>query len=201
MSALVGNPAVNMHSGAKRINLHAMNICDSSETIRDTSAWRTGGLTRAGGRRYSGSARPARRQAGDRTLSCDVEVRVLNVSHPGGTVRLALCTAAQWLSSGYSASVAVPARTGVVTAMLMAVKPGTYGLLAHHDANGDGRINRDLLGRPTEGIGFSRNAPMLFGPPRFIDAAFTLAPGRAVIEVTLRFEPSPPRTRPRAVAG
>lgn len=139
-----------------------------------------------------------RELSGKRVLSCDIEVRVLNVADALGTVRVALCTAAQWLSEDRVAGSIVPARPGVVTVMLLAVPAGTYGLLAHHDANGDGQINRDFLGRPTEGIGFSRNAPMLFGPPRFADAAFTLTPGRAVVDITLRFERSrsPVRTRP-----
>ena len=40
-----------------------------------------------------------------------------------------------------------------------------------HDANGDNQMNRNALGVPTEGFGFSRNPSILKGVPTFNDAA------------------------------
>jgi uncharacterized protein (DUF2141 family) len=41
--------------------------------------------------------------------------------------------------------------------MLKGLPPGTYAIVALHDANGDHQANRNSLGLPTEGFGFSQN--------------------------------------------
>ena len=49
--------------------------------------------------------------------------------------------------------------------------PGRYAVATAHDENGDGGVNRNLFGIPTEGFAFSRNARALFGPPSFEETA------------------------------
>lgn len=119
----------------------------------------------------------------------DVQVRVLNVADDAGSVRVALCVVEQWLKPNCMLGARAPAHRGVVTVTVRDVQPGTYGVLAHHDRNDDGEVNRNFVGLPIEGIGFSRDAPMRFGPPRFADAALQVAAKGAVIDVTLHFEP------------
>jgi uncharacterized protein (DUF2141 family) len=46
------------------------------------------------------------------------------------------------------------------------VPPGDYALLIAHDENGNAKVDT-LLGIPREGVGFSRNPLLTFGPPRF----------------------------------
>jgi len=50
---------------------------------------------------------------------------------------------------------------------------GDYAVSLFHDENANGRLDR-LAGIPTEGVGFSNNPRLLFGPPRFVQARFTL---------------------------
>jgi len=52
--------------------------------------------------------------------------------------------------------------------------PGRYAVAYFHDANGNGRLDTNLLGQPVEDYGFSGRARGLFGPPRFREAAFRL---------------------------
>jgi uncharacterized protein (DUF2141 family) len=132
--------------------------------------------------------------SGEAADFCEVVVRVTNVADARGLVRVAVCQEGDWLRFDQPLCGQAPACRGVVSITLRPVPPGVYGVLAHHDANGDGRINRDLLGRPTEGIGFSRDAPILFGPPRFRDAALVFRAGsRVTVDLALRFEPNAPR--------
>lgn len=53
------------------------------------------------------------------------------------------------------------------------VLPGRYAIALLHDENGNGRVDKMLM-MPKEGFGFSRNAPVRFGPPSFKSAAFDL---------------------------
>lgn len=62
---------------------------------------------------------------------------------------------------------------------------GQYALALVHDENGNGRLDT-FMGMPREGFGFSRDAPVRFGPPRFEDARFTLE-GSQTLVVTIRY--------------
>lgn len=51
------------------------------------------------------------------------------------------------------------------------VPKGVYAIALFHDENGNGKLDKRLI-IPREGYGFSRNAPVMMGPPRFASAAF-----------------------------
>lgn len=69
-----------------------------------------------------------------------------------------------------------------------AVPAGPFAVAVHHDENGNGKMDTKLFGQPDEGYGFSRDAPVSFGPPKFDDARLTLAPGeRTTIVVRMRY--------------
>ena len=53
------------------------------------------------------------------------------------------------------------------------VPPGVYAVSLLHDENGNGKADMMLM-MPREGFGFSRDAPVRFGPPSFKDAAFSV---------------------------
>jgi uncharacterized protein (DUF2141 family) len=63
---------------------------------------------------------------------------------------------------------------------------GNYAVAAFHDVNGNGKLDRSLLGWPTEPVGASNGATSLVGPPKFRDAVFELKPTLGSIELTLK---------------
>lgn len=67
-------------------------------------------------------------------------------------------------------AVKVPAAATVEIAF-GAVPVGRYAIALFHDENGNDRLDKRLI-LPREGYGFSRNAPVVMGPPRFARAAF-----------------------------
>lgn len=52
--------------------------------------------------------------------------------------------------------------------------PATYAIIVYQDLNGNGEIDMNRLGVPTEPYGFSNNARSAFGPPGFRKARITL---------------------------
>jgi uncharacterized protein (DUF2141 family) len=50
---------------------------------------------------------------------------------------------------------------------------GAYAVALFHDENGNGRIDT-RFGIPTEGVGFSNNPRLMFGPPSFAAASIAL---------------------------
>ncbi|KJS39703.1 MAG: hypothetical protein VR70_07445 [Rhodospirillaceae bacterium BRH_c57] len=80
----------------------------------------------------------------------------------------------------------VPAAPGRVQATFSDVAPGLYAVMAFHDADGNGSMNRFLGMIPTEGYALSKD-PEVSGPPPFSESAFTVGPGGAAIEATLKY--------------
>ena len=64
---------------------------------------------------------------------------------------------------------------GQTTFVLGQLRPGTYAVVVVHDEDGNGKLNRGFLGIPTELVGFSNNAKILFGPPSFDKTSFVLS--------------------------
>jgi uncharacterized protein (DUF2141 family) len=63
--------------------------------------------------------------------------------------------------------------------------PGRYALFAMHDANGNGDLDRNFFGIPTESYGFSNGAAGTVGPPSF-DAAAVVVNGDAPSRIVIR---------------
>lgn len=81
----------------------------------------------------------------------------------------------------------VPARTGVTRVCIYVPAPGTYGLAVYHDANANRRFDRNMVGLPAEGYGFSNNAPTLFGLPRFASVRLAVPRDGFATGVRLRY--------------
>ena len=64
-----------------------------------------------------------------------------------------------------------------VTLTFRDVKPGRYAIALLHDENANGKADRAAMMIPKEGFGFSRDAKVRFGPPKFGAAAFDVTPG------------------------
>ena len=112
-----------------------------------------------------------------------VAIEVSGLRSDKGVLRAAICTRAEFLSPSCSHSGEAPAAAGRLT--IDGVVPGTWAVQVFHDEDGDGDLDRRGL-RPLEGMGFSRDARMRFGPPRFEDAAFGLI-GDARVVLTMRY--------------
>lgn len=63
-----------------------------------------------------------------------------------------------------------------------------YAVFVYHDANGDKELDRSPAGMPTEGYGFSNDAPTKFGTPSFDAVRFGLKPvGETTIRIKVRY--------------
>ena len=83
-------------------------------------------------------------------------------------------------------SASQPARDGAVEIGFRDLAPGRYAVIAYHDANGSGDLDRFFGMWPTEGWGLS-NDPEVSGPPDFDPAAFVLPGAAPVVEITLNY--------------
>ena len=114
-------------------------------------------------------------------------VRIGNVRNSQGQLRMEICPRTSFLKTNCPYSASAPAQPGVTTIMVRGVPPGEYAVQAFHDENSNGKLDRGLFGIPKEGVGFSNDAPVRFGPPKWADASFAFDGIDQVIRVRLRY--------------
>ena len=79
------------------------------------------------------------------------------------------------------------AHEGTLTLTFTDVKPGRYAIAVLHDENANGKADRALGMIPKEGFGFSRDAKVRMGPPKFDDAAFDLKGDDKAMSIKMRY--------------
>ena len=94
----------------------------------------------------------------------------------GGQVVCALFRENGWLKKPVSTAKS-PLRNHESSCLFVGVETGTYAIVAFHDENGNGRLDTNFLGIPSESWCTSRNAKALFGPPSFSGAKFLTRAG------------------------
>lgn len=104
--------------------------------------------------------------------AADLTVAIQGVGERAGTLYWSLFDSAEDFESDGRAVFAARARvvTDELRATIHALPAGRYAVKLYHDANDNGELDRNLVGIPTEGYGFSNNAGRR-GPPSFEDAA------------------------------
>jgi len=128
---------------------------------------------------FFASALPSAKAA---TLSAEIG----NVRNARGHVHVDVCPQQHFLKEDCPYSGDAPAHAGKTSVMIRGVPPGDYAIQAFHDENDDHRVDRALFGIPKEGIGFSNDAPVGLGPPKWDAAKFTLA-GDAHLRLRMRY--------------
>ena len=73
------------------------------------------------------------------------------------------------------------------TCTFVDVAPGDYAVSEFHDENGNGKLDRNFIGIPKEGVGASNDAAGHMGPPKFEDARFRFNGGFAVMTIHTRY--------------
>ena len=79
------------------------------------------------------------------------------------------------------------AHVGVSRFVLHDLPPGRYAVNTFHDENGNGELDTNLLGIPSEGYGFANDPDASFGPPDFEAASVDVGEEPAVAVMTLHY--------------
>jgi uncharacterized protein (DUF2141 family) len=67
------------------------------------------------------------------------------------------------------------------------LKAGNYAVAIMHDQNSDRLLNRNIIGIPVEGFGFSSNPEVKTRAPKFGEAAFLVAGPDTNIQIMLKY--------------
>ena len=105
----------------------------------------------------------------------DLTLEVMTPNSAQGAINAALYNSAdRWMKQDQAlAKQTLPASDKTVI-VYRGLPAGTYAVSLFDDENGNGKLDTNIVGLPTERYGFSRDARGRLGPPAFADAAFEL---------------------------
>lgn len=122
-------------------------------------------------------------------LAAELQVTVASVAHDQGAVKAVLYSSPETFRKEDRALAvqSQPARPGELHFTFSGLAEGRYAVVAYHDENGDGQLDRFLGMIPTEGWGLSNN-PEVTGPPQFDPSAVAVAEAQPTpIAIQLRY--------------
>lgn len=118
-------------------------------------------------------------------------VRVNSLRSAAGVVRCSLYDGPDGFPQNTQRVIArsvASVRGGVAVCAFDGVEPGRdYAVVIHHDENADNVFQRNFVGLPMEGYGFSNNVWPLLAAPSFAACRFHFGGGAQSVGVTARY--------------
>ena len=119
-------------------------------------------------------------------FAADLTIDVEGVPSADGQVMVAIFNSADTFQVKPVRALAAPAHEGKVRLVVADLPAGDYAFAVYHDVNGNGKLDRNAVGMPTEDYAFSNNAMGKRGAPSFDAARVALPAGGASATVNLR---------------
>ena len=124
-------------------------------------------------------------------LAGELAIDVTGIRSDEGLVFLALHQERADISfpddQGAVAGAWIHAAAGTFSLVFPDLAEGRYAVSVMHDENGDGALDTNLLGMPTEGYGFANDATGIMGPPDFSEASVVVGDEPVHAVITLRY--------------
>ena len=99
-------------------------------------------------------------------------LEVRDIEHPGGYLYVALYNSEDNFLKEPVATFRVEAAGQTVSVPCTGLPAGDYALSLFHDLNGNGRLDTERFGIPTEPYAFSNDAEGIMGPPSYKKCSF-----------------------------
>lgn len=124
---------------------------------------------------------------GARAAEATLEIIVDGIKTEKGQIFVGVFTNADTFKSGVGAVAEelIPVDGDTVSVTFTGLESGIHAIKLFHDVNGNGDLDTNFVGIPTEPFGFSNNAVARFGPPNFDKTRFDLAEGKNKHVITL----------------
>lgn len=119
-----------------------------------------------------------------------LSITIEGFKNPKGQVCINLFSNSQGFPSTKEKAVqaqCMPVKETLETITFQNLDAGSYGVAVIHDANVDGKLNRNILGIPTEGVGFSNNPKIRTGPPKFGETVILVTGKITQIRIHLQY--------------
>jgi len=113
----------------------------------------------------------------------DISIKVQAIESLEGSIYIGLYKTAQTFASTtqYVKSHNSNIVTKKVEHTFRNIPSGTYAIAVFHDKNKNGKLDKNFLGIPKEGYGFSNNPKVGFSQPTFQQSSFELNSDKTII--------------------
>lgn len=120
------------------------------------------------------------------TTGFSLTLTVKNISSDEGKISVALCNSSENYTNDDDPFIGklVDIKDGIAVIVYENIPSGEYGVKLYHDEDGNGKLNTNFLGIPSEDYAFSNNAKGSFGPASWEDAKFSVG-GNTEISIEL----------------
>jgi uncharacterized protein (DUF2141 family) len=118
--------------------------------------------------------------------AAELTVRVQDARSAEGSIMVAIYDSADSFLKRPARTARIAAVAGTVDVLIKDLPAGEYGVALFHDANGNGRMDSNVMGIPSEDHAFSNNARGTMGPPKFEQVKFSVPATGATTSVSLR---------------
>ncbi|MCB1193528.1 MAG: DUF2141 domain-containing protein [Leptospiraceae bacterium] len=120
--------------------------------------------------------------------SCELEVKVSGLKNQKGSVMLGIYNKNhkgfpddKYIFKNVDSKISIPEPSILISK----IPCGKYAAAIFHDENGNKKLDKNLIGIPKEGYGFSNNPKSNFGPPNYEKAEFQLDSGKKTITIKM----------------
>lgn len=118
--------------------------------------------------------------------AADLTIHIDDVKSASGNLMVALFSSAGNFLKKPDNGTGAPAAASDNKIVFKDLPAGEYAFAVYHDANSNGKMDKNLIGIPTEDYAFSNNAMGKMGPPNYDDAKFVLPAAGAAVRVSLK---------------
>ena len=118
-----------------------------------------------------------------------VLIEVSGFKNTRGTLNCRLFTKAADFPDGEGiVTLRVPITGPNTSCSFLNVEPGNYAIAVVHDENGNGKLDKNFVGVPSEGYGVSNNKTYALSAPKWNESTFTLGTNESkTLQVKLRY--------------
>jgi uncharacterized protein (DUF2141 family) len=114
-------------------------------------------------------------------------IRIQGIKNKKGSISIALYKSdADFKREKFSYVNRIPADSNGVF-IFESIDYGNYGVAVYHDENDNLKLDRNFIGMPAEGYGFSNNVKGQFGPPGFKDTSVSMNQPETNLSIQLNY--------------
>lgn len=118
-----------------------------------------------------------------------ITISITGVNSKKGKLQIALFNSSEgFVNKPFKTAALDLASTNELKTVFSQLPPGEYSVAAYHDENDNGKLDKNLVGAPTEDYGFSNDdrTGMRLSAPSFDDTKFSVTDGNQDITVNVR---------------
>lgn len=116
-------------------------------------------------------------------LTTELTVHLYNLDSDVGQLMVAIYDKEEaWLNTSMKGEISKIVN-GEATVVFKDIPYGEYAISSFHDEDSNGKLKTGIFGIPTEAYASSRGAIGMFGPPKWVDAIFTLDSATAIEKI------------------